>query len=123
MRFKVVSVGWQCAQWLEATLQSIEDQSLDNWDVWIAYDPSQDDGAQKIQDWCDSRDDRWSYTINDVRKFAVRNQYESIRNLNPSDEDVVVFLDLDGDRFANVGVLERLAKEYSDGTLLTHALK
>lgn len=120
MNFKIVSVGWNCADWLQQTLRSVEDQSLDNWEVWITYDPSQDDGAELIQEWCDQRDSRWHYTINTERKFAIRNHFESINKLDPADDDVIVFLDLDGDMLAHPHVLERLQDAYLNGALVTY---
>lgn len=120
MRFKIVSTGWTCADWLEQTLKSVEEQSVDNWDIAVVYDPSDDDGAERIRKWCDQRDQRWQYKLNAEQKFAVRNQYEAIERLAPADDDVVVFLDLDGDRFAHKDVLAHLADYYADGTLLTY---
>lgn len=120
MRFKIVSVGWTCAQFLQRTLVSIENQSRDDWDAWITYDPSDDNGGELIKAWCDKRDDRWNYTLNDIQQFAVQNQYETICRLEPDDDDIIVFLDLDGDQLAHPDVLERLAEHYSDGTLLTY---
>lgn len=120
MRFKIVSVGWSCAVFLEQTLSSVEEQSVDNWDIWITYDPSDDDGADRIRAWCDARDDRWNYTINANHQWAVRNQYEAITNLAPDDDDIIVFLDLDGDQLAHPDVLARLAEQYEDGTMLTY---
>lgn len=122
MRYKIVSTGWNCAEWLEQTLRSVESQSVDNWDIWIIYDPSDDDGAWRVRSWCDERDERWNYTINDERRFAVRNQYDAVRNLNPESEDVVIWLDLDGDMFAHVDVLKHLGSYYeeADKPLLTY---
>lgn len=127
MRFKIVSTGWNCAQFIERTLRSVESQSVDNWDIWIIYDPSDDDGADVIRRWCDGRrhsfeDSRWNYTINNVRQFAVRNQYEAVQNLQPEDDDVVVWLDLDGDQLAHEDVLKRLGEYYAepDGPLVTY---
>jgi glycosyltransferase involved in cell wall biosynthesis len=120
MNFKIVCAGWECATWLEQTLRSIEQQAVANWDVWITYDPSEDDGAQRIKEWCAERDDRWHCTINTERKFAIRNQYEAIVNLAPADDDIVVFLDLDGDMLAHPHVLERLAQAYAEGALVTY---
>lgn len=119
-RFKIVSVGWTCADWLEQTLRSVEEQTVDNWNIWITYDPSDDNGADRIRDWCATRDKRWNYTINDTRQWAVRNQAETLHRLAPADDDIIVFLDLDGDRFAHPDVLARLADAYADGTLLTY---
>lgn len=118
--FKIVSVGWECGEWLEQTLASVEQQSHDQWQIWITYDPSEDDGAQRIRDWCDVRqgsgDDRWHYTINhgQDRRFAVRNQWEAIQNLAPEDDDVVVWLDLDGDMLAHSQVLTHLSAYYAE---------
>lgn len=118
--FKIVSVGWTCADWLEQTLRSVEQQSVDNWDIWITYDPSDDDGAERIQKWCDDRDDRWHYTINTDHRHAVRNQYESIVALEPEADDIIVWLDLDGDMLAHADVLAHLAEYYADDTLVTY---
>lgn len=120
MTFKVVSVGWQCGEWLQRTLQSVEAQTITDWDVRIVYDPSDDDGAERVRSWCDERDDRWSYQLNTERQFAVRNQHEAIQALDPADDDIVVFLDLDGDMLADPHVFERLQGYYNDGTLVTY---
>ncbi len=119
MRFKIVSVGWKCATWWEQTLQSIEAQSVDNWDVWVVYDGGDDEGAA-IQRWCDQSGERWNVTITEQQRFAVRNQVHAIEMLAPEDEDIVIFLDLDGDMFAHRDVLAHLAEEYADGTLVTY---
>lgn len=110
--FKIVSTGWNCGPWLEQTLRSVEQQSVDNWDIWIVYDPS-DDGANRIRDWCDQRDERWHYTINDTRQFAPRNQWEAVQRLAPEDDDIVIWLDLDGDRLAHKYVLRVLGDYYN----------
>jgi glycosyltransferase involved in cell wall biosynthesis len=126
MRFKIVSTGWNCARFIEQTLASVAQQSVDNWDIWIIYDPSDDNGAQVVKDWCDARrqfgDDRWNYTINATRQFAVRNQYEAVHQLAPEPEDVVIWLDLDGDMFAHRDVLVHLANYYNepDAPLVTY---
>ena len=118
--FKIVSVGWQCAQFLERTLLTVSAQTRGDFEIMITYDPSTDDGAQMILDWCAERDERWRYQINGSQHWAVRNQYEAIIDLDPADDDIIVFLDLDGDQLAHPEVLERLAEAYSDGTLLTY---
>lgn len=126
MRFKIVSTGWNCGPWLEQTLRSVLEQSVDNWDIWVIYDPSDDDGAQRIRTWCDERsvydgDDRWHYTINETRQFAVRNQYDAVHNLQPEADDIVLWLDLDGDMLAHPQALEHLAEYYIQGApLLTY---
>lgn len=124
--FKIVSVGWDCAQFVERTLQSIEDQSRSDWEVCIIIDPGDNDAtANVVRRWCEHRmfdlgDDRWKFVINTERKFAVRNQVEAIELLHVQDDDIIVWLDADGDRFAHPHVLDRLAQEYSGDVLLTY---
>lgn len=120
MSFKIVSVGWDCARFVEWTLESIEGQTNQDWEVWITIDPSDDGTAEKVVDWCRGRDSRWNYTINTERLFAVRNQVEAIENLNPDDDDIIVWLDVDGDKFAHPNVLNHLEDYYADDTLLTY---
>ena len=120
MRFKIISVGWSCAQFMERTMASIEKQTLDNWDVGIAYDPSDDKGADIIRAWCDQDPERRKYQINTERRYAAHNQYDMIRAWEPEDDDVLVFLDLDGDQLSHEFVLERLTEAYAEGNFVTY---
>lgn len=119
MTFRIVSVGWKCDQWWEQTLASVEAQSIDDWSVHIVYDGG-DEAGPEIQKWCDERDERWHCILNGTQQFAVRNQVEAIMRAAPDDDDVVVFLDLDGDRLAHPDVLAHLAQQYADDTLVTY---
>lgn len=120
MTFKIVSVGWQCAQFLERTLESVEAQTRADWEIHIVYDKSTDNGAEMIWKWCSDRDIRWDYTLREQQLFAVQNQYEAIKAMDPADDDIIVFLDLDGDQLAHPRVLENLARYYEDDTLVTY---
>ena len=122
MSFKIISCGWQCAPFIEQTLRSVEQQTRSDWEIFIAYDRSQDSGAEVISRWCANRpnDNRWRYFCYQDQRFAVQNQVEGIRALDPSDDDVIVFLDLDGDRLAQPHTLQRLADYYADETLVTY---
>lgn len=122
MHFKIITVGWDCAGWIEQTLASVEEQSYSDWKIHIVSDPTDDPAQERvIREWCDARDPRkWMYTINTERKFVVRNQVEGIRAMNPDPEDVIVYLDLDGDTFAHQDVLAHLVDYYSDDTLVTY---
>lgn len=123
MTFKIISVGWQCADWLENTLRSIETQTVDDWESWVVYDPSDDNGADRLMGWLATHQDhaeKWRFRINRDRRYAVRNQYEAIVASDPQPGDIIVFLDLDGDQLAHPDVLSHLAEYYADGTLLTY---
>lgn len=116
--FKIISTGWECARWIEQTVRSVDVQTRGDWEHYITYDPSSDDGGQLLFDlpW----EPRRSVRVNGERKLAARNQWEAIQRAHPADDDIVVFLDLDGDMLAHPEVLDHLAGYYSDGTLLTY---
>jgi glycosyltransferase involved in cell wall biosynthesis len=120
--FKIISVGWQCAQFLERTLQSVENQTVRDWEMMIVYDNSTDNGAELIEQWATDHNPffggRYHYQLNSDQRFAVRNQYEGLEALDPADDDIIVFLDLDGDQLAHASVLDNLLTAYSDGTTL-----
>lgn len=119
--FKIVSVGWQCAQFLDRTLQSVAEQTCSDYKIMVVYDPSTDDGALKVWNWCDRDPERRHFLINlKNQKFAVQNQYAALKALDPADDDIIVFLDLDGDQLAHPNVLAHLLEYYADGTLLTY---
>lgn len=129
MRFKIVSVGWECADFLERTLRSIESQTVTNYDVMIVDDASSDGTAEFAEGWCAFRSGfdsslvqrpSWNCHVNTAHRGAVWNQHAAIWLLDPEDDDVVVWLDLDGDQFAHPRVLEILTDAYSDSTLLTY---
>lgn len=124
MTFKVISVGWDTQHWFKQTLESVLMQDDENFEVSIVDDHSPGNQGIDILNWVNDRrvknDDRWIVQLNGKRKYPVRNQYEGIRSMNPQDGDVIVFLDLDGDRLAHPGVFTMLKKLYDDGTLLTY---
>lgn len=125
MHFKIISVGGDCYPFIPATLASILMQSHNDYEVWIVDDAPRDprEGAF-IEDWCKRREDegdvRWNYKITEKKQWQVQNQVEAIWAANPDDEDVLVWLDLDGDRLAHEHVLRNLTEYYNDGTLVTY---
>lgn len=116
MMFKIISVGWNCQDWIDQTIVSVVEQNRDDWEMMIVYDGG-DNGTEHIHKWTGPR---IRAKINDEQRFAVRNQYEGILALQPEPEDIIVFLDLDGDQLAHRGVLQRLDDYYADNTLLTY---
>ena len=117
-----MSCGWNCKDFIEQTLASIEMQSADNWSVRIVYDGG-DGGEELIRKWCDSRDDRWQYVINKEphpHENPVTNRVDAAYVSTDDPEDVLIWLDLDGDCFTHPDVLKHLMDYYADGTLLTY---
>lgn len=121
MTFRVISVGWDCATWVHATLASIEHQEIQDYTVFVVDDATEDPTqAEQIASFCDQRDERWQYRFNTERKFAVRNQVEGIRAMNPDPDDVIVWLDLDGDQLAHPQVFNTLKAYYEGAIDLTY---
>lgn len=114
MNFKIISTGWNCGDVFKQTLASIEQQTDPNWQVHIVDDGSDPKHQELLREWYDPHDSRWGYTLNETNRGVIVSQYEGIRAMNPDDEDVIVFLDLDGDRFAHTEVLEHLDSYYND---------
>lgn len=121
MNFKIISVGWNCPAEAIQTAQSIECQAIPNWRAHLVVDgPPSEPMETAVQNWCDTHDERWTYTLHSESRGAVRNQYEGIRAMEPDDEDVIVFLDLDGDQLAHHKVLNRLEHYYQNDILMTY---
>jgi hypothetical protein len=122
VRFKIISVGWQCSDWVQQTLNSVQLQTRTDWDLMVVYDKSADDGGNKIRNWCNRADlhGKASYVLNDEQHYACRNQYVGLKLLAPEDNDIIIFLDLDGDQLAHSRVLQSVADAYEDDTLVTY---
>lgn len=121
MKFKIISVGWNCEQFIQRTLDSIAMQSHEDWEVAVIYDPCDDNGADIIRKWCRQDQKKRHFRINQEQLWATRNQWEAIHwILKAKDDDVIVFLDLDGDQFSHPDVLAHLCDYYTDDVLLTY---
>ena len=71
--FKIISTGWECRPFVERTLVSIESQTVSDYEVRIVVDPSEDGTEQFVKDWCDARDDRWTYEFTESKRFSMPN--------------------------------------------------
>lgn len=122
MRFKIISVGWQCANWIHQTLESVQKQTRVDWDLMVVYDKSDDNGGDIIRKWCDRADlhGKAHFMLNPTRHYACYNQFVGLKMLAPEAEDIIIFLDLDGDQLAHPTVLQHVADQYEDGTLITY---
>lgn len=121
MTICVVSTGWNCAPFIDETLCSIAKQSCSDWRAVIVDDAS-DDARQRevLGGWakaaCD--DEQCRFVFNPARLGAVRSQWEAAKRLDPADDDIIVWVDLDGDRLADPGVFDRVNAVYAGGDVL-----
>jgi cellulose synthase/poly-beta-1,6-N-acetylglucosamine synthase-like glycosyltransferase len=118
--FKIVCTGWKNWPWVKNTVESILIQDYWNYDVCLVDDMSEDADLTKfIPEICKQMG--WKYILNTEHMRAVYNQVAAIRLMDPDPEDVIVWLDPDGDKFAHSGVLSELVEAYSDGSRLVYS--
>lgn len=114
--FKIISCGWNCEQFIQQTLQSVEAQTYRNFQVIMGYcyHDENDLGVEIISDWLieHKMSNRYRAYFHDENTWDIPNRYEAINLANPQDDDIIVFLDLDGDRLLPHS-LEYLAGVYA----------
>ena len=115
--FKIIIPSYNAGPWIEKTLNSVKKQEYENYECLVCDDISSDDTWRKINDFYFPG---LVKVKNTEKKFALKNIYEGVLQLNSKPEDVVVVLDGD-DWFSNSHVLSNLNKLYT-GTdcLLTY---
>jgi glycosyltransferase involved in cell wall biosynthesis len=117
-RFLIVVPSWNSMRWLPQTLDSIRRQTDPAYEVCVVDDASDDETqAAFIARYC--AEAGWRQILNERHQGALRNQYEAVHALDPSPDDVIVFVDGD-DRLAHERVLEQLRRYYAQGPLLTY---
>lgn len=114
MSFKFIVCGVNHQAWLPRCLESIDVQTVRDFDVAVVDDATPDpDFRDWIKSYCEKRN--WLNILNEEHKGNMYNQVHAIRSLDCDPEDIIVFLDGD-DQLAHNRVLERLLIHYSDGS-------
>lgn len=117
-RFKLVMTGRGHPDWAAEALDSVAAQleTEDRFDVCMVDDASEDlfemlaDYGQRYG---------WMFLRRDERAYGLANQVYAWEMLQPEDEDVIVWVDLD-DRLAVPDALQRVRGYYEQGALLTY---
>lgn len=117
MRYLVVSVGRNPGERLRLCLESLASQTVINMEV-CAVDDCSEDGSQAIlKEYQDLSG--WTVILNDERRWAMANQVMAWRAMEPEDDDVICFVDLD-DALASERSLETLDAYYDQGAWMTY---
>src|SRR5580698_10547443 len=101
--FKIISTGWNCAEFAEQTLRSIAEQSCRDFQVSIAYEAATPYGSGEGEKLIDIISHvAIGPTLVEIREpghylHDVRTRYEATMATEPADDDIIVSLDLDGD--------------------------
>lgn len=117
MRFLFVVTGRNCEAYASRCLESVA--ALEDQDVRVAVvDDASTDGTGGIV-LGDALNHGWLGIVNSKQLYALANQVAAWRALDPQDDDVIVFVDMD-DRLAHPHVTDVLRDYYSRGALLTY---
>src|SRR5574341_247100 len=115
-KFVFIVATRNAEKWIARCLESIKEQTVDNFRCIIIDDVSTDKTAEIAETFL--TDTRFVLVRNDERKWQARNTVEWARTL-ADPEDVVVLVDGD-DRLADAHVLERLVDYYKRGAWMTY---
>jgi len=92
MSFCIVVVGGPAEPYLDRCLQSINNQTCQDWRCCVVLDPCGDGTFEKASSYAS---DQIQVILNSERKYALPNILSSIEHLNPSDNDIIVTVDAD----------------------------
>lgn len=110
--------GREHADWAREALDSVAAQTDDRVDVCAIDDASDDETLFRVLAEYSDRHE-WFCFRQHERKYALENQALAWRVLEPQEDDVVVWVDLD-DRLAAPDALELVRAYYDAGALLTY---
>lgn len=116
---KIVCAGWRCPDWIRTTLDSIAIQHHLDFEVMITYesDDPTERGFDIIENWIRQQSDNGKYHTMfrhgaGEMLYGSRARYDAINAMAPADDDIIVWLNIDGDRFAHPQVLNRVWDAY-----------
>jgi glycosyltransferase involved in cell wall biosynthesis len=107
--FKIIIIGGPAENYVEKCITSILNQKEKNWEAQIIIDNM--DNSYEIAKKYESNNLKIHSNI--VRQYALSNLKLGIDKLNPNDDDIIVFVDLD-DWFSNNNVLSIIKKYYDE---------
>lgn len=113
----IVAVGRNCAALAERCLRTVA--SLDDPGIRVAVvDDASTDGTRDVVDDYTTRHG-WTAILRDDQRYALENQVAAWTALEPRDDDVIVFVDLD-DALPHPFVTHRVREEYERGAWMTY---
>jgi hypothetical protein len=122
-KFRIITATYGVpVEWLQWSLDSIDTQAwpVDDVQVCVVVDDARKfpELAQFAQQYCEARS--WCFILRDGRYGSVRNQYDAVHAICHDPEDVVVWVDGDGDQLAHPQVLNILDSWYAKGFDVTY---
>jgi len=90
--YKIIIIGGPAENYIQRCLNSIINQDLEDWEACVVLDPVGDGTYEKAKEFSS---DKIKVILNEERMFALPNIIRCVKELNPSDEDVLVTVDAD----------------------------
>tara|TARA_R100000353_G_scaffold166698_1_gene128355 strand:+ start:2900 stop:4531 length:1632 start_codon:yes stop_codon:yes gene_type:complete len=116
--FKIIVPSYNCEDWIAKTVDSIVKQRYENYECVIVDDISTD-RTYELSKQLTKDLDKFTVVKNKEKKYALRNINDTIEELSPDDEDVIVLLDGD-DWFSTPDSLSQLNQYYQqEGCYMT----
>lgn len=109
--FKIIVPLYNVEKWIKRCLRSIKLQTYKNFECIIIDDISTDNSANIIAEEI-KNDSRFRLIVNKEKKYALRNIYDSLKEVKPNDDDIIITVDGD-DWLAGKDVLSYLNDIYN----------
>jgi len=110
-KFKIICPSHNNEAWVETHIESILEQTYDNYEVLYIDDSSTDDTWKLVNDLVGNHS-KFKLIRNDINKGATYNYIEYLDDFMSSDEEILVHLDGD-DWFGTADALEKLNDLYN----------
>ena len=117
--FKIIVPFYNTEKWIEKCIDSIKLQDYNNFKCYLIDDVSTDNSAEIVKEVI-NEDNRFYFTENKEKQFALHNIHDTIKCSEADDNDVIILLDGD-DWLSGPNVLSKLDEVYeSSDCLLTY---
>jgi len=114
-RIVVLTTLYNCEEWIDKCIQSIKDQTYDNYKCFILDDMSTDSSVEKAKK--SIGDDPRFVIVQNTKKYYQTGNYDQIiRSDQVQDDDICVEVDGD-DWLPDSGVFDRVIDTYSEGEI------
>jgi len=117
-KINIITPVYNAENYIEKCISSVMSQMYDNYTMYIiddmSTDSTKDRAKQLIKD-----NDKFIYIENTEKKYALRNQVETIKNYC-EDDSIIVLLDGDDWLVNDADIFSFLNREYKDGAKFTY---
>lgn len=113
---RVLTTYFNSSAYIERTINSLKNQTVDDWMCYITNDCSTD-GSEIFLEYITQNDDRFVIINNKEKMWQTGNYYQCIHRPEVNDEDILISLDGD-DWLYDEEVFERVLKYYEGNWLM-----